>query len=102
MLFSDVLRNDWEINVSDYAKVVKMLRSRLSSLCDYLSVIYRNPRTDYRLAFCLQLASPSHNPWVLPTLVIMAQLECLPYTVNSETFARISFLPIALKEYLLH
>ena len=33
--------------------------SKLSSLSDYLSVIYINARTDYRLAFWLRLASPS-------------------------------------------
>ena len=58
MLLSVVLRNDWEVNVNDYAKVVKTFRDLLSSLSDYLSVIYQNARTDYRLGFWLLLASP--------------------------------------------
>ena len=61
MLLSVVLRNDWEINVIDYAKVIKTFRDLLSSLSDYLSVIYRNGRTDYRLAFWLRLASPNSH-----------------------------------------
>ena len=35
MLLSVVLGNDWEINVMDYAKVVKSFRDFLSSLSDY-------------------------------------------------------------------
>ena len=58
MLFSVVLRNDGEINVIDHARVVKTFRDPLSSLSDYLSVIYQNARTDYRLALWLRLASP--------------------------------------------
>ena len=54
MLLSVVLRNDWEINVIDYAKVVKMFRDPLSSLSDYYWVTYQNVRTNFRLAFWLQ------------------------------------------------
>ena len=42
VLLSVVLRNDGEINVIDHARVVKTFRDPLSSLRDYLSVIYRN------------------------------------------------------------
>ena len=61
MLLCVVLRNDGEINVIDHARVVKMFRDPLSSLSDYYSVIYRNERTDYRLALWLRLASPTDN-----------------------------------------
>ena len=35
LLLSVVLRNDGEINVTDYARVVKTFRDPLSSLSDY-------------------------------------------------------------------
>ena len=41
MLLSVVKRNDGEINAIDHARVVKTFRDPLSSLSDYLSVIYR-------------------------------------------------------------
>ena len=46
LYISVVLRNDGEINVIDHARVVKTFPDPLSSLSDYLSVIYRNARID--------------------------------------------------------
>ena len=46
-LLIGVAPNDREINVIDHAKVVKTFRDLLSSLCDYLSVINQNSRTNF-------------------------------------------------------
>ena len=55
-----VQRNDGEMNVIDRAKVVKNIR-RPSFKFERLLIgyIYRNSRTDYRLAFWRRLASPT-------------------------------------------
>ena len=69
MLISVVQRNDGEINVIDHARVVKTFRDPLSSLNDSYLVIYRNARTDYRLALWLRLASPRPLADKAPQLV---------------------------------